>query len=431
MKIQLRRFQKSRTASLALRLLASACGLALATIPALSAPPAQTPNEQAQARMAKIKKFQQDSLEQLKRGVVKVTAQSAASPDSENANVSHEAGTGIVLSSTPQSALILTALHVVEGASSIAVTFSDGQMKPYPAHKLPKHSKALDLAVIQVNFSAANPSPGNFPTYNFAANNTLQSTQHLFTVNGDGIIVANNITRLNHDDDPQKFEYSNVSVGKGFSGGPIFDDYEDIIGIHLARTQDESYAIGDKIESALQVLEALGYTVPKAGPVVMPDYSSVIGTPRGASSASNPESNVPVPSRRLRPSAAGPCVNGCESTLAKLRHVQQYQNQTRAGNCVEAVYAFPKGWPEDDQFLHASYCPGAKGSLAQMVSIRMAGTDRAGDGDVQLGMATLSGSTGQGFLKTPDGGHWKMLLKNPAFGQTIDLNAISITVQPY
>jgi hypothetical protein len=37
--------------------------------------------------------------------------------------------------------------------------------------------------------------------------------------------VPNTISRLSHEGNVQRLEYTNISVGVGFSGGPVFDQY--------------------------------------------------------------------------------------------------------------------------------------------------------------------------------------------------------------
>jgi len=202
--------------------------------------------------IAQTSTLMQQHAEDLKGGVVRIEAQK------EN----KEVGTGVVLTSTPDSVIILTALHVVQGARSITIIFHDNQMKPYVAHQLPKYSTALDLAVIEVDSAPGARVPAGFPVFKFAANSALQETQHIWSMNNEWTLVPNNVTGLSHDGDPQKFEYSNVSVGAGFSGGPIFDDDTELIGMHDALSGDRSFAIGVKIDSALQVLKALGYSFP-------------------------------------------------------------------------------------------------------------------------------------------------------------------------
>ncbi len=141
--------------------------------------------------MEQSQQKQQQYIESLKRGVVRIEAQKGVP----------ETGTGFILSSTADSVMIATALHVVQDAGSISVYFRDDPKKAYKAKKLTNHSKALDLAVIEVASAPGAKVPADLPKYNFAANNTLQQTEHLFSVNGDWTIVENNVTRTSHDGD--------------------------------------------------------------------------------------------------------------------------------------------------------------------------------------------------------------------------------------
>lgn len=346
---------------------------------------------------------QQRHIEELKRGIVRIEVQKDVK----------ETGTGFVLSSTPDTVTILTALHVVSGAQSINVVFYDDQSRRYVAQKLPKHSAGLDLAVLQIHATPSIRVPANLPKFNFVANSNLQVTQHLWSVNGYWVVVPNNITRLSHDGDPQKFEYSNVSVDTGFSGGPIFDDYTNIIGMHDARSGDGSYAIGIKIDSALQVLEALDYSVPEAGPTMIPGITD--GQPNQTAKAPN----------------ASPCENGCETTLGSLKRVQQYSSASAGMSCREYVYTFPPDWPGAGLFMHLQTCAYSRyGRSAGNIILRFAQTDRQNDQDMMLGLAMLQGSSGQGTLRDPNGGYWSLTIRDPNFGGTLNVDALSIGLKP-
>jgi hypothetical protein len=357
-----------------------------------------------QQRMQQLQQAQQQEIERLARGIVRIEAEKDVK----------DTGTGIVLTSAPGSVTILTALHVVDGARSISVFFYDNRMKPFTARKLPKHSTALDLAVLEVDAAPGISVPADLPKFNFAANATIQLTQHIWSVNGEWNVVPNNLTRLSHDGDPQKFEYSNVSVGEGFSGGPIFNDYEDIIGMHDALNGDGSYAIGVKIDSALQVLEALDYTVPKAGPVVLPAYAA-----------------LPSSLRVAPTSPVVPCGDGCEITFGSLKRVGHYRAALSGGACEEDVYPVPSNWPGAGLFFHVLSCAVTHAGRPQRVVVYFAQTDHEGDQDAMIGIATLLGSSGQGVMKDTQGGHWKLTLRNPNFGGVYDLNAVSIAIAPF
>lgn len=348
-----------------------------------------------------------DRIESLERGIVPIRTTTADGVSDQ--------GTGFVVSFTPVSIKIVTALHVVRDARSIEVAFYDNPDKYVPARKLPGDDPDLDVAMIEVKASQGFQLPSNLPQYNFAASDTMQASSQVTSVDGDWIRVLNLITRLSHEGDPGKFEYTNTSVGKGFSGGPIFDAYGDIVGMHDAMRSDGKFAIGVKVEAALQALQKLGYTVPKAGPIVNP-----------WALATAPQSRSTIP-----------CQNGCETTLSALKHLQHYSvYDTRGGFgapiCYkEDVYQVPVDWPGAGLFFHVSTNEGCPLSKTTSVSIRWAQTDRKGDVDTTMSAVVLSGSSGQGYLKDSQGTMWTVTARNPNFGDRLDVSAISITIKPF
>ena len=402
------------------RLPIAVCLLFLAAIPAHAQ---QTDTQkkahaQSQAYLQRFQQAQNAQIEQMKRGVVLIKAKG-------NGN---DEGTGFVIASTPASVTIATALHVVANVAEITVFFYTDPT-PHTAVRLPRHSDNLDLALIQVKATPAAPLIANIPTYNFAANDTLHVTQQVLSVNGHWVFATNTINSLNDDGDPQKFDYSNNSVGAGFSGAPVFDSYGDIIGMHISHSGDATVATADKIDSALQVLDALGYAVPKAGPVVMPN-------PLGTTTATTPGSPGSSPA-----APAGKCDKGCQTTLGALKHVQHYTLQLSAARAAllgsraaasasaEDVFALPANWPGSRFFLHVITSPGTTPGTP-IVRIYFAETDHERDSDMMIGLANLTGSTGQGRFRDDSNTSYSLNLRNPNFGATFSLNAISIELQP-
>lgn len=388
------------------------------------------PSAQQQQMLNQMKQAQKERHESLKRGVVRIDA------EKENS----EAGTGIVFFSAPNVVRIITALHVVQDAKKITVTFYSDQTRPYPARMLPKFYANLDLAVLEVRTSGTTRLPSDLPKYDFAANDTLEEGQHVTTVNGEWVQAQNSITRLSHDTDPGKFEYSPTAVGEGFSGGPVFNDYGNVIGMHDAMTGSGAYAVAIKIGSALDALAVQGYQVPKAGDVVLPNYGQMAPSTTAQSGGQGEKSAQPFPSTanparsrvegRAAAAANSPCANGCTVKLGALRNVGHYNSTMGRANCLEDVFVFPKGWPGDNLFFHANYCPSMAGSIGQAVRLRIASTGKAGDQDFMLGQVVLNGSSGQGILNA-ESGHWKMTLQNPNYGGVFNINTITLTIQPF
>ncbi len=224
------------------------CSNALAQFPPAPAPVPSVDDivRQSNERRAAV-------IETLKQGIVRVEAQEEVK----------DTGTGIVISSTPERILILTALHVVKDAKSVDVIFYADRSTHVHARKLPRQSDALDLAVLEIASGPGVRLPRDITKYRFVVSSTVQPGTDVTTANGEWIPVRNSVTRLSHEGDIQKFEYTNVSVGEGFSGGPVFDQYGNVIGMHDALDGGGNFAVAIKIDSALQTLEALDYTVPK------------------------------------------------------------------------------------------------------------------------------------------------------------------------
>lgn len=376
--------------------------------------PAQTSTDQIVQRAMQQR---QQLIESRLMGTVRVEAQKETM----------DLGTGLVLSSSPEKILILTALHVVDGAKSVNVFFYSDKATPVPVQVLPSHSDNLDLAVLEAQASATRKLPSNIQPFNFAANNTLEIGATIYTVDGNWTPVQNTIARLSYEGDPQKFMYTSVSVGKGFSGGPIFDQYGDVIGMHDAMLKDHSYAIGIKIDSALQVLEALNYSVPKAGPIVMP-YGL------GQNAANRPTTPLApaTPAIAQAPAATGPCQKGCEAKLSDLKLVQNYgSNASRLvmhGGCQEKVLQMPKDWPGSNLFLHISQCQ-YSGTGKTGVRIGFGTTDRKQDIDMGAGVLNFSAYSGKGYLYDENHTMWEVTLRSDTLN-SIEFNTTTIAVQP-
>ncbi len=242
----------------------------------------------AQTSVEDIVKRSQDArakyIEAMSQGIVLVEAYK------DEARKDPELGTGIVLTSSPDKIWILTALHVVREARSVDIMFYSTRPTRYRASILARRSDSLDLALLEVSSQPTAKVPLTFPAYKFLQNSALHLGDPIYSVNGDWSLVPNTISHLSHEGDAQRFEYTNTSVGVGFSGGPVFDQYGNVVGMHDALSGDEAhYAIAIKIDSALQTLGALDYAVPKAVPFSMPQFSAsgVPATPVSGASASD------------------------------------------------------------------------------------------------------------------------------------------------
>jgi formylglycine-generating enzyme required for sulfatase activity len=203
-----------------------------------------------------------------------------------------DTGAGIVIFASADSIRVLTAAHVVAKATSLKVYFHSDRTVAYSAHLLPGNSDPdkLDLAVLEVR-PEGRALPGNIPQLAARERNTLQITEHIWTVDSGWISVPNNVTKLDHDTDTQKFEYTRGATNDGFSGGAVFDDDGRLVGIHDEGAAGGQYAVAVKLDSAVEVLAALGHNTPnllRAGTA-----APTPGTGRGNTRPVNPVASGP------------------------------------------------------------------------------------------------------------------------------------------
>jgi S1-C subfamily serine protease len=200
-------------------------------------------------------------------------AQSAAAPDwdalfrglvkVEALKQPTDTGAGTVISVSADSIRIVTAAHVVENATKFNVYFYSDPTVAYKANLLPRNSDRLDLAVLEVLRSDQNGrSLPKIPQLVIEEKGALHLGQHVWTVDSGWRPVPNTVTTLDHDSDTQKFEYTRGATGDGFSGGAVFNDDGRLIGIHDAAEEGGMYAIAVKLDSAVEVLTALGHNTP-------------------------------------------------------------------------------------------------------------------------------------------------------------------------
>ena len=204
-----------------------------------------------------------------------------------------DTGAGIVISASADSIRVLTAAHVVAKATGLKVYFYLDRGGAYTAHLLPGNSDPdmLDLAVLEVR-PEGRVLPGNIPQLALRERNTLQITEHVWTVDSGWRIVPNNVTALDHDFNTQKFEYTRGATNDGFSGGAVFDDDGGLVGIHDEGAAGGQYAVAVKLDSAVEVLAALGHNAPnlaRGGTVV-----SSPGSGRGNPVPPNPVLSAPL-----------------------------------------------------------------------------------------------------------------------------------------
>lgn len=156
-------------------------------------------------------------------------------------------GTGFFLS---KNGYIITNHHVIDGAKSIRVTSVNGNnSKTYNA-KVEVSDKQNDLAIIRITdyFSAINTIPY---TFKFSVSNIGESCwvlgYPLIQTMGEDIKLTNGIISSKSGFDGNIAQYQiSAPVQPGNSGGPVFDEKGNLIGIIQAKhgaAENASYAI--------------------------------------------------------------------------------------------------------------------------------------------------------------------------------------------
>ena len=164
------------------------------------------------------------------------------------------AGTGFVITAD---GYIVTCYHVIDGATDIAVTFSDSTS--YPA-VLVGGDADNDIAVLKIE--AANLKPvvlGNSGLLNVGdtvvtIGNALGTLANTTT---NGIVSALDRAISMEDGTVINVLQTNCTVNSGNSGGPLFNEYGEVIGIVNAKYSSSLYSNSASIEG-------IGFAIPYA-----------------------------------------------------------------------------------------------------------------------------------------------------------------------
>ena len=161
-----------------------------------------------------------------------------------------KSGAGVVLTAAGNEIFILTAWHVIDGASSATVTFHNAPLSP--------HTVALDPQRLHVRKDydiAAFPAPspdGSGAPFRPLVTRPLQNDDRSRTVSLTGfpgadqdwkpVINVNTITSISDPAKPYCFSFTKISLGGGFSGSPVVDQGDNFLGL-MIETGAEAYAV--------------------------------------------------------------------------------------------------------------------------------------------------------------------------------------------
>ena len=135
-------------------------------------------------------------------------------------------GSGAIISAEGH---VVTSLHVIEGASEVAVTLSDGQQLPA---ELLGYDETLDVAVLKIGAEGLRPLA-------FADSEKVRVGQLVFAVGNpfglqetitQGIISARE--RLFASETDKEFFQTDAPINPGNSGGPLVNIRGEIVGIN-------------------------------------------------------------------------------------------------------------------------------------------------------------------------------------------------------
>lgn len=160
-------------------------------------------------------------------------------------------GSGFVISSD---GYVLTNYHVIKGVSNITVFFSDGTS--YDAEVV-GGEEDNDIAVLKINATDLQPAVlGNSSSIEvgenvYAIGNPLGELT--FTLTG-GLVSAKDRSVTTSDGTVMNMIQTDTAINSGNSGGPLFDQYGQVIGIVSAKLSNSS--------SSSSTVEGLGFAIP-------------------------------------------------------------------------------------------------------------------------------------------------------------------------
>lgn len=163
-------------------------------------------------------------------------------------------GSGFVISSNATTSYILTNYHVIDGVSDITVFFADG--KSYDA-TLVGGEADNDIAVLKIDV-------GNLQTVVLGDSDTLNVGENVYAIGNPlgeltftftgGYVSAKDRSVTMSDGTVMNMLQTDTAINSGNSGGPLFNEYGQVIGIVSAKLSSSS--------SSEASVEGLGFAIP-------------------------------------------------------------------------------------------------------------------------------------------------------------------------
>jgi len=186
-------------------------------------------------------------LEDAKSNIVKIT--------SYKSNDVVEYGAGIIIKDTPRIRLIMTAYHVIEDSDSIHVRFYDTRATDYLGKVYERIDQEKDFALIYVRKDA---NLQRINSLEIVSDSTIKETDKVFTIGhprgSDWYVSSGEIRR---SEDILSYAFSRESVDPGNSGGGLFNEHFQLIGLVTHKQEKDGHAL--KIKYAIEILKNWGF----------------------------------------------------------------------------------------------------------------------------------------------------------------------------
>lgn len=144
---------------------------------------------------------------------------------------------------------LVTNYHVIDGAFSAEVRFSDG--KVYEVQKVLAYDVERDVAVLKIDGS-------NLPYLNLGDSDNIVAGQRVVAIGSpqgyENTITEGLVSNVNRVIEGQSYIQTSASISPGSSGGPLLDLHANVIGIITL-----THLFGQNLNFAIPIDEVKGY----------------------------------------------------------------------------------------------------------------------------------------------------------------------------
>lgn len=179
-------------------------------------------------------------------------------------------GSGFVVDA---SGIVVTNLHVIQGAKALSVKMADGEM--YDKVEIVDYDARRDIAVLKVK------PFGRLPTVPLGDSDRVEIGEEAVAVgNPKGMehTVSSGLISAMRQDEGYKLIQISVPISPGSSGGPLFDRQGRVIGITTAQLRGEGV---QNLNFAVPINYAKPLIDPKAPTMTLSQLNDKVGPPAG------------------------------------------------------------------------------------------------------------------------------------------------------